>query len=336
MPAVPAMPSRRCSLLSATLLLLAIAGCSTTPNRAPVFDHSPALGAAPPATNSPPPTGPGYYTVKRGDTLYGIALQFGQDYRQLAQWNNLDASYRIHVDQVLRVAPPDANLTAGSAGTVVPPPPPTSGLTERPIGQTGAPMAPPGAAPPGYVAQSGDVTTKNSPNGLKRPYSDQTLADMSRPDAETLAQAPVGPVTVAGAPAAVPAAGDEGGGDDEKVGWIWPASGPAIAGFSEVGNKGVNIAGKVGAPVVAAGDGTVLYVGNGVRGYGNLVVVKHNSTYISVYAHNSKILVAEQQAVKKGQKIAEMGDSDADQVELHFEIRRQGKPVDPMKYLPPR
>jgi len=176
------------------------------------------------------------------------------------------------------------------------------------------------------------VPEKNAPNGVKRPYSDQALADLSKPDADTAAPPPS---SVTAAPAAAGAA-DVSAGDDENVGWIWPASGPEIAGFSDVGNKGVNIAGKTGAPVLAAGSGTVLYVGNGVRGYGNLVVIKHNATYISVYAHNSKILVAEQQPIKKGQKIAEMGDSDADQVELHFEIRRQGKPVDPMKYLPPR
>jgi lipoprotein NlpD len=173
---------------------------------------------------------------------------------------------------------------------------------------------------------NGDLPEKNSPIGVKRPYSDAALADLSKPDSDV----------VAAAPPPVAAAGDQGAGDDENVGWIWPASGPEIAGFSEVGNKGVNIAGKTGAPVLASGAGTVLYVGNGVRGYGNLVVIKHNATYISVYAHNSKILVTEQQPIKKGQKIAEMGDSDADQVELHFEIRRQGKPVDPMKYLPAR
>jgi lipoprotein NlpD len=332
MLAVPVMPSCRFRVLFAVLCVSALAACTTTSNRAPVVDHSPALGAVPPAPVNPPAAGPGYYTVKRGDTLYGIALQFGQDYRQLAQWNNLDATYRIHVDQVLRVAPPEAN-PAANGGMVVAPPPAGPGLTERPIGQAGAPAA---GAPPGYAPQPGEVVTKTAPNGLKRPYSDQTLADMSRPDAETLAQAPSAPVVAAGAPAASAPPSDQPQGGDENVGWIWPAAGAAIAGFSEVGNKGVNIAGKSGAPVLAAGDGTVLYVGNGVRGYGNLVVVKHNPTYISVYAHNSKILVTEQQPVKKGQKIAEMGDSDADQVELHFEIRRQGKPVDPMKYLPPR
>jgi lipoprotein NlpD len=305
--------------------LVALAACQTTPNRAPVVEHSGGQPNPPAAANVPPPTsGPGFYTVKRGDTLYGIALQFGQDYRQLATWNNLDSSYRIHVDQVLRVAPPDTG--AGSVAVAVGAP--GAGIVERPLGAPGNPgEAPP--PPPGYGnAIPANIPEKSAPSGLKRPYSDQTLADLSRPDADN-AGAP--PVAAVAAPSS-----DGSAAGDENVGWIWPASGPAIAGFSEVGNKGVNIAGKVGAPIIAAGDGTVLYVGNGVRSYGNLVIVKHNATYISVYAHNSKILVAEQQPVKKGQKIAEMGDSDADQVELHFEIRRQGKPVDPMKYLPPR
>jgi lipoprotein NlpD len=269
-----------------------------------------------------PPSGPGYYTVKPGDTLYGIALSSGQDYRQLAVWNNLDSSFHIRVGQVLRVAPPDTGN--GSGSVAVPVGGASGGLIERPLG---APVAA-APSPPGYgpMPAAGDLPEKTGPSGVKRPYSDAALAELSKPDSE--AAAPVA------APAAA-AAGDQSAGDDENVGWIWPASGPEIAGFSEVGNKGVNIAGKTGAPVLAAGAGSVLYVGNGVRGYGNLVVIKHNATYISVYAHNSKILVTEQQPVK-GQKIAEMGDSDADQVELHFEIRRQGKPVDPMKYLPAR
>ena len=120
------------------------------------------------------------------------------------------------------------------------------------------------------------------------------------------------------------------------MGWIWPAQGALIAGFSEVKNKGLDIGGKAGDPVIAAADGRVVYAGAGLRGYGNLIILKHNNTYLTAYAHNQTLLVKEDQSVQKGQKIAEMGNSDADRVKLHFEIRKQGKPVDPARYLPAR
>ena len=123
---------------------------------------------------------------------------------------------------------------------------------------------------------------------------------------------------------------------DEDVGWIWPAQGTLLAGFDEAKNKGLDIAGKAGDSVIASADGRVVYAGAGLRGYGNLVILKHNNTFLTAYAHNQTLLVKEDQSVKKGQKIAEMGNSDADRVKLHFEIRRQGKPVDPAKYLPAR
>ena len=134
-----------------------------------------------------------------------------------------------------------------------------------------------------------------------------------------------------GAPAAaVVAAGDE------KLSWMWPSEGKVIGTFDEGKNKGVDIAGKAGQQVVAAGAGKVMYAGSGIRGYGNLVIVKHSNSLLSAYAHNRSILVKEGQSVNKGQAIAEMGDSDADRVKLHFEIRQQGKPVDPSKFLPNR
>ena len=131
---------------------------------------------------------------------------------------------------------------------------------------------------------------------------------------------------------AAPAVAASGG--DEDVGWIWPVHGPLIAGFDESKNKGLDIGGKAGDPVLAAADGRVVYSGAGLRGYGNLIILKHNNTYLTAYAHNQTLLVKEDQSVQKGQKIAEMGSSDADRVKLHFEIRRLGKPVDPARYLP--
>lgn len=143
--------------------------------------------------------------------------------------------------------------------------------------------------------------------------------------ASTPAPAASAPVAAAPAPAAT--------GDDDLA-WIWPGKGAVVAEFDEAKNKGLDIAGTAGESVLAAADGKVVYAGAGLRGYGNLIILKHNNTYLTAYAHNQALLVKEDQTVKRGQKIAEMGNSDADRVKLHFEIRRQGKPVDPLKYLP--
>ena len=124
--------------------------------------------------------------------------------------------------------------------------------------------------------------------------------------------------------------------DAEELAFAWPVSGALLERFDETRNKGVDIAGKAGDPVLAAADGRVVYAGAGLRGYGNLVILKHNNTYLTAYAHNQALLVKEDQNVRQGQKIAEMGSSDADRVKLHFEVRRQGKPVDPLKFLPSR
>ncbi len=142
--------------------------------------------------------------------------------------------------------------------------------------------------------------------------------------------------TPALSPAPVAASSTPASGADEEPGFIWPNNGTVLASFDEVKNKGVDIAGAAGDPVLAAADGRVVYAGAGLRGYGNLVILKHNNTYLTAYAHNQKLLIKEDQSVKKGQKIAEMGSTDSDQVKLHFEVRRQGKPVDPSKYLPAR
>ena len=158
-----------------------------------------------------------------------------------------------------------------------------------------------------------------------------------RPASAASASAPATAAASAAAssPAPVAAAGNpQPAATEDDIAWIWPAQGRLIAGFDEIKNKGFDIDGKAGDPIVAAGDGRVVYAGAGLRGYGNLIIVKHNNTFLTAYAHNQTLLVKEDQAVKKGQKIAEMGNSDADRVKLHFEIRRQGKPVDPARYLP--
>lgn len=161
------------------------------------------------------------------------------------------------------------------------------------------------------------------------------------PTTASASAAPVAPAvagsasSAAPAPAAPPASTEASAGAD-SIGFMWPAAGALIAGFDDSRNKGLDIAGKAGDPVMAAADGRVIYAGAGLRGYGNLILIKHNNTYLTAYAHNQTLLVKDDQVVRKGQKIAEMGSSDADRVKLHFEVRRQGKPVDPSRYLPAR
>jgi lipoprotein NlpD len=166
---------------------------------------------------------------------------------------------------------------------------------------------------------------------VSKPVATSTATTTPIAAASAPAKAASAPTTAAATPAPVAAAA---AGSDDDLGWIWPGNGPVLAGFDEVKNKGLDIGGSAGDTVLAAADGKVVYAGAGLRGYGNLIILKHNNTYLTAYAHNQSLMVKEDQTVKKGQKIAEMGSSDADRVKLHFEVRRQGKPVDPAKYLP--
>ncbi len=183
----------------------------------------------------------------------------------------------------------------------------------------------------------GQVLRTTPPPGntavVARPVASQAPVSTPLP-AQTVSSAKPAANAAPTTPSDAPAPPQSGGEDD--LAWIWPAEGAQLAGFDEVKNKGIDIAGKAGDAVLASADGRVVYSGAGLRGYGNLIILKHNNTYLTAYAHNQALLVKEDQAVRKGQKIAEMGSSDADRVKLHFEIRRQGKPVDPLKYLPAR
>jgi lipoprotein NlpD len=303
---------RNIRILFLGLLTGAIAACTTTNRTAPVIERTPAAKAADAAKSKQADGRSSYYVVKRGDTLYRIALEFGQSYQDLVAWNNLANANDIKIDQVLRVSPPDAGSTPSGpqTGTVAS----TSGVEVRPL-----------TAPPASV--TGQVSNKTGPRGDKRPYSDATLAELQKSDAPAAGSANVEPSRPAGSTPAASA-------DDDGIAWIWPADGKLIGTFDGT-KKGISIAGKLGQSIVAAGSGTVLYASS-VRGYGNLVIVKHTSNFLSAYAHTKTILVKEGQTVTKGQKIAEMGDSDSDRVKLHFEIRQQGKPVDPTKFLPSR
>lgn len=187
------------------------------------------------------------------------------------------------------------------------------------------------------VGQVVRVVPPGAVNEGVRPVVSTTVQPVTLPPAGSTATTPAPAATAPAVTSSTPVESTKsGGGDASGLGFIWPASGNVIAGFNETTNKGVDIAGKAGDPIVAAADGRVVYAGAGLRGYGHLVILKHNNTYLTAYAHNQKLLVKEDQNVKKGQKIAEMGSSDADRVKLHFEVRRQGKPVDPSRYLPAR
>jgi len=315
---------RRFGFLALPVLMFLVVGCSSGPRAlAPVEDRSMGSAvqtAAPAAPSAPAKTTtvetekvlpgvenagkPGYYTIRQGDTLTRIGLDHGHAWRDLAKWNNLDNPNLIEVGQVIRVAPPGAALEA-------------TGVVVRPIVNSGVNS---GAPIKANAANASDGSTKNTalPGAPAAPNAASAAASTSVP----LATASATPMPPA----------------EEGLGFIWPASGPLLSGFDEAKNKGLDIGGKAGEAVVAAADGQVVYAGAGLRGYGNLLILKHNNVFLTAYAHNQTLLVKEDQKVKKGQKIAEMGSSDSANgvTKLHFEIRRQGKPVDPAKLLPVR
>lgn len=294
--------------------LLLLAGCMSQ-QPAPTVDR--AGSAAPRSSASQQPTGPGYYTVKRGDTLYRIALEHGQDHRDVAAWNNIANPSSIKEGQVLRVIPPGAAEPVD--GAVARPIATTSGVEARALDQ------------PAVTPQASSGLLKREPRVGKEPYSDEAYARLNKAP-EAAKPAEIKPEVKPETPPATPAVA--AGPDD--VAWMWPSNAKVSAPYSDAGNKGLDFAGKAGDPVLAAGDGKVVYAGSGLRGFGELVIVKHNATFLSAYAHNRKILVKEGQQVSRGQKIAEMGNTDSETVKLHFEIRKQGKPVDPAGYLPKR
>ncbi|MBC7701397.1 peptidoglycan DD-metalloendopeptidase family protein [Aquabacterium sp.] len=292
-------------LLASVAVVLSLVGCATHNQRAPVEDRSRSGGssAASGGANAPARAlpgaenagKPGYYTVKPNDTLIRISLETGQNWRDLAAWNNLVDPNRIEVDQVLRVVAPEA-MASGASST-------------KPI------------ASPNIQARVIDPKAPSSAaSGVKPGASGATAAASQAASAAETAKEPA---------AKEPREADE-------PNWQWPANGPVLGGFEEGKRKGLVIGGKAGDAVFAAADGRVVYAGSGLRGYGNLVIIKHNAEYLTAYAHNQTLLVKEDQAVRKGQKIAEMGSTDAERVQLHFEIRKQGKPVDPARQLPTR
>lgn len=313
------VPHPRFKLIVATgLAVVLIAGCAAT-RHAPVIERAPPSKSAAPVAPAPtarpavpaPEGRPAFHIVKKGDTLYSIALDYGLDYKDLAAWNSIDPS-KIQVGQQLRLAPP--------AGAVA-----TAPLRTAPGMVEGRPLGAPAPAP---TATPATGVVKSEPKGIRVPYSEQTYAQLAslNPEARSAPK-----------PDARPDQKPEAARGEDDLDWIWPTSGKVISPFNDSANlKGIAIAGKLGQPVVASAAGKVIFSGTGIRGFGQLIVIKHNNAFLSVYAHNSQLLVKEGQTVTKGQKIAEMGNTDTDQVKLHFEIRRFGKPVDPSKLLPER
>lgn len=337
-----------CTVSLAAAATLLLAGCASTP--APVVNHSfgpngqPAGGAAPatPVAAGHPggaqtfglgshangSVSHGDYTVAPGDTLYSIAFAHGLDFRALAARNAIAPPYTIHPGQVLQLgiaAPAPAAVAMTPA--VAPPP------AQQPA-KPGAPVF--GPVTPQTMAAGGVAAAPTA-----TPPSAASTVGAVPPVQPAVAPAPAVPPP-APVPSAAPTSTSIAPGPTRNVAgivWQWPVAGKPISTFQpdvSGDGAGIDVAGKLGDPVRAAAAGTVVYSGNGLPGYGDLVIIKHNDTYLSAYGHNSKRLVQEGQHVAAGQEIALMGASGAPRVELHFEIRKDGKPVDPMDYLPGR
>jgi len=318
------------SLTLTSAVLLAACGTQRSVVVEPAADASPRVVAPSAASTAPG----GTYKVVKGDTLYSIAFRNRVDVRNLAAWNHIDSPYTIWPGQELQLAPPGGSK-----------PPAQAAMHTAPIVTTAAkPPAPAHVVAPATEPPSGSpsVSTPAAGTAATAPVAAAPAPAHPAPAASTT---PV--VPVAGAPAATaantpppapptpaaPGATRSNGG----VTWRWPADGTLIKRFqSGDAIPGIEIGGKSGDPVRAAADGVVVYSGNGLVGYGELVIVKHNDSYLSAYGHNSKRLVKEGQRVTAGQQIAEMGSTGASRDELQFQIRKDGNPVDPLGYLPSR
>jgi lipoprotein NlpD len=348
-PAVPARPSTPPA---------GVPTVATTPSTTPTPQRPTIATPAPVTTTAPAGK---THTVQRGETLFGIAFQNGVDLRELALWNNIENPALIKVGDVIRLTPP-----AGLAPTPTAPTVPASTQPTPPTANSATSTLPVSPATSERPPQNTTVM-KVEPRAGKVPYSDQAMARANNeplpasssttstptssvppaatgvpsitlpPTAGTVPATPTAPsatttsaTTTSQAPAPATSAATPAA---TNIDWQWPVKGSVMTMFTEL-NKGIDIAGTRGTAVLAAAPGTVIHTGAGIRGYGRLVIVKHANNFVSAYAHNDKIVVNEGQEVKRGQKIAEMGNSDAEQVKLHFEIRRQGKPIDPLTVLP--
>ena len=291
------------------------------------------------------------HVIKSGDTMFSIAKLYGVDYRELAAWNNIVNPTAIRLGDTLRLTRPDGAASPTNATSATPdganqPTPTTNSTTPLTAGEvitTPLVVTPPIAIEKPLI---NSATVKIEPKASKLTYSDQAYAKMLAESgvASASAVAPNAPPAIlipstavlpsipatAGAPPTVTLPQITVA---DSPSWSWPVKGKVTATFTET-TKGIDIAGTRGKAVLAAASGKVIYSEAGLRGYGRMIIIKHSEQWLSAYAHNEKILVHKDQEIKQGQKIAEMGSSDTDSVKLHFEIRKLGKPVDPMKYLP--
>lgn len=342
------MPAIR--VVSILLLTFALGACSTNP--APVIDRLPSSKSSPKKpstagkTTSKTLTGkvtgdwrPDTYTVKKGDTLFSIGLEHGYDYKEIAHANEIKAPYTIKIGQTLKFTALKEKPTLAENK---PSQENADGVTTYPIGSE------PATSATNTTPAIPQIVALNEPKALREPYSDEAFKK-PLPSTKPSSEKPVAvtkPVVTSTSTTAKAASEvkPETKADikpeaktspetNDSFDWVWPTKGKVIANFNEAGNKGIDIAGSMGQSINATASGKVIYSGSDLRGYGKLVIVKHNATYLSVYAHNSQILVKEGQQVSRGQKIAEMGNTDSNTVKLHFEIRQQGKSVDPSKFL---
>ncbi|MBV8041111.1 MAG: murein hydrolase activator NlpD [Pluralibacter sp.] len=261
-------------------------------------------------------TGGSTYTVKRGDTLFYIAWVTGNDFRDLAQRNNIAEPYSLNVGQTLQVGNASGQPITGN----------------NPVAQASSSSAVLVAKP----AQNSSAVVASQPTITYSEDSGEQSANKMLPNNKP-ATPVTAPVTAPVASTTQPTASSTSTSSPISS-WRWPTDGKIIENFSgaDGGNKGIDIAGSKGQAIVATADGRVVYAGNALRGYGNLIIIKHNDDYLSAYAHNDTMLVREQQEVKAGQKIATMGSSGTSSTRLHFEIRYKGKSVNPLQYLPQR
>ena len=318
-------------------LAVLVAGCAST-GPAPVEDLSDSPRPAP-SERTEPRVAPSAdrYRVERGDTLYSIAFRHGVDYRELAQWNGIAAPYTIYAGQELRLVSGPRTTTAPAAMPRSSTPVAAAAPSASPVSSKPAAPSAPMPTPFEPVAAGSASTPTPTPHDV---------AVNSTPTAAPIAVAPTSPPPVPATPvaqtapkappaAAPPTAEPVANGD---VAWRWPADGQIVGSYvaGDQTRQGIDIAGKAGDPVRAAADGAVVYSGNGLIGYGELIIIKHSPGFLSAYGHNRKRLVKEGDRVKSGQLIAEMGSSSASRDSLHFEIRRNGKPANPIDYLPRR
>ncbi|HCA9528561.1 TPA: murein hydrolase activator NlpD [Klebsiella variicola subsp. variicola] len=268
-------------------------------------------------------TGGSTYTVKRGDTLFYIAWVTGNDFRDLAQRNNVPAPYALNVGQVLQVGNASGQPITG----------------ENAVSQASA-RASGGATATTTSAQKSTAVVASQPTITYSESSGEQNATKMLPNNKpaTTTTTVVAPVTAPTTVSTTQPTASSTSTSSPISSWRWPTDGKVIENFSgaEGGNKGIDIAGSKGQAIVATADGRVVYAGNALRGYGNLIIIKHNDDYLSAYAHNDTMLVREQQEVKAGQKIATMGSTGTSSTRLHFEIRYKGKSVNPLQYLPQR